>query len=71
MSGPQCCENPPVLSSSCGVGHEEEIGGLKCYVIGSPDSKPAVVLASDIFDILISQLRFANYPILKVMMLRS
>ncbi|KAI8561438.1 hypothetical protein RHMOL_Rhmol04G0339500 [Rhododendron molle] len=69
MSGRQCCENPPVLSSSCGVGLEEEIGGLKCYVIGFPDSKPALVLASDIFamlaDILISQLRFANYPISK------
>ncbi|KAF7144479.1 hypothetical protein RHSIM_Rhsim04G0208300 [Rhododendron simsii] len=76
MCCPQCCENPPVLSSSRGIGHEEEIGGLKCCVIGSPDSKPAVVLASDIFGpyypthILISQLRDANYPILKVMMLR-
>ena len=49
MSGPQCCANPPALSSSCGVGHEEEIGGLKCYVTGSPESKLAVVLISDIF----------------------
>ncbi|XP_058209151.1 endo-1,3;1,4-beta-D-glucanase-like isoform X1 [Rhododendron vialii] len=50
MSGPQCCENPPALDSSCGgVGHEEEIGGLKCYVTGPPHSKLAVLLLSDIF----------------------
>ncbi|KAK6913867.1 Dienelactone hydrolase [Dillenia turbinata] len=49
MSGPQCCENPPSLSSSCGNGKVEEIGGLKCYVVGSPDSKLAVLLVSDIY----------------------
>ncbi|XP_058211362.1 endo-1,3;1,4-beta-D-glucanase-like isoform X3 [Rhododendron vialii] len=57
MSGPQCCENPPVLSSSCGILHEEEVGGLKCYVIGSPDFKSAVVLASDVFGYQAPKLR--------------
>ncbi|KAM7462643.1 hypothetical protein LguiA_030764 [Lonicera macranthoides] len=47
--GPQCCENAPTLSSSYGVGHEEEIGGLKSYVSGSLDSKLCVLLVSDIF----------------------
>jgi len=50
MSGPECCENPPIPSSSCGVtGHVEELGGLKSYVSGSSDSKLAVVLISDVF----------------------
>ncbi|KAK6930047.1 Dienelactone hydrolase [Dillenia turbinata] len=49
MSGPQCCENPPSLSSSSGNGKVEEIGGLKSYVVGSPDSKLAVLLVSDVY----------------------
>ncbi|KAG5554832.1 hypothetical protein RHGRI_012407 [Rhododendron griersonianum] len=49
MSGPQCCANPPALDSSCGVGHKEEIGGLKCYVTGPSHSKLALLLISDIF----------------------
>ncbi|KAK2980457.1 hypothetical protein RJ640_028865 [Escallonia rubra] len=49
MSGPQCCENPPALSSSSGAGHEEELGGLKSYISGSPDSGLAVLLISDVF----------------------
>uniref|UniRef100_A0A5B6ZYQ9 Dienelactone hydrolase domain-containing protein n=1 Tax=Davidia involucrata TaxID=16924 RepID=A0A5B6ZYQ9_DAVIN len=49
MSGPQCCENPPTLSSSCGAGHVEELGGLKCYLSGSPDSHFAVLLISDVY----------------------
>ncbi|KAJ4969450.1 hypothetical protein NE237_016151 [Protea cynaroides] len=49
MSGPQCCENPPTLSSSCGQGFVEEIGGLKTYVTGSSDSKSAILLISDVF----------------------
>jgi len=57
MSGPQCYENPPVLSPSCGGGHEEEIGGLKCYVIGAPDSKLAVLLVSDVFGYQAPKLR--------------
>ncbi|KAK9287688.1 hypothetical protein L1049_016126 [Liquidambar formosana] len=49
MSGPQCCENPPSLSFSCGSGHVEQIGGLNSYVTGPPDSKLAILLVSDIF----------------------
>lgn len=49
MSGPQCCENPPVLSPNNGAGSLVEIGGLKSYVSGSPDSKRAVLFVSDVF----------------------
>ncbi|KAJ8434151.1 hypothetical protein Cgig2_000871 [Carnegiea gigantea] len=49
MSGPQCCENPPTLNPSSGVGHVEQIGGLNSYVSGSPQSNPAVLLVSDVF----------------------
>ncbi|KAL5849669.1 hypothetical protein ACOSQ3_007721 [Xanthoceras sorbifolium] len=49
MSGPQCCANPPTLSSSSGGGHVEKLGGLDTYVSGSPNSKLAVLLISDIF----------------------
>ncbi|CAI9776836.1 unnamed protein product [Fraxinus pennsylvanica] len=49
MLGPQCCENPPSLSPSCGAGSVQEIGGLKSYVIGSQDSKVAILLIADAF----------------------
>ncbi|KAF5175916.1 Endo-1,3-1,4-beta-D-glucanase [Thalictrum thalictroides] len=49
MSGPQCCENPPTLSSTSGVGTVEDFGGLKTYVTGSLDSKRGILLVSDIF----------------------
>ncbi|OWM87165.1 endo-1,3;1,4-beta-D-glucanase-like isoform X2 [Punica granatum] len=49
MSGSQCCENPPTLSPSSGGGSVTEIGGLKAYVCGPPDSKLAVLLISDIY----------------------
>lgn len=49
MSGPQCCENPPTLSSSSGSGHVEDIGGLSSYISGPPDSKSAVLLISDVY----------------------
>ncbi|XP_059300051.1 endo-1,3;1,4-beta-D-glucanase-like [Lycium ferocissimum] len=49
MSGPQCCENPPALSSSTGHGSVLELGGLKTYVSGSSNSKQAILLVSDIF----------------------
>ncbi|KAI3460858.1 hypothetical protein Pfo_017521 [Paulownia fortunei] len=48
MSGPQCCENPPTLSPSSGVGSVIEFGGLKSYVSGPSDSKLAVLLAADV-----------------------
>ncbi|KAL5541691.1 hypothetical protein UlMin_009401 [Ulmus minor] len=49
MAGPQCCSNPPTLDPSCGAGHVEKLGGFKSYVTGSPNSKFAILLASDIF----------------------
>jgi len=49
MSCPQCFENPPNLSSTCGVGSVQEFGGLQTYITGSLDSKRAVILLSDIF----------------------
>ena len=49
MSGPQCCANPPTLNPNSGAGHVEKLGGLDTYVTGSPDSKLAAVLISDIF----------------------
>ncbi|XAR54620.1 Carboxymethylenebutenolidase [Bertholletia excelsa] len=49
MAGAQCCENPPILSSTSGAGHVEELGGLKTYISGPPDSKFAVLLVHDAF----------------------
>ncbi|XP_015888254.1 endo-1,3;1,4-beta-D-glucanase-like [Ziziphus jujuba] len=49
MSGPQCCSNPPVLDRSGGAGHVEKLAGLDTYVTGSPDSKLAILLISDVF----------------------
>ncbi|KAL6188704.1 hypothetical protein ACLB2K_040095 [Fragaria x ananassa] len=49
MSGPQCCSNPPTLNPTSGSGHVEKLGGLDSYLTGSPDSKLAIVLVSDIF----------------------
>ncbi|EXB95843.1 hypothetical protein L484_010042 [Morus notabilis] len=49
MSGPQCCSNPPTLNPSSGEGHVEKLGGLDSYVTGSPNSKLAVLLISDIY----------------------
>ncbi|KAK9086661.1 hypothetical protein Syun_029055 [Stephania yunnanensis] len=49
MSSPQCCDNPPTLSSTSGSGRVEEVGGVKSYVSGSIDSNAAVVLVSDVY----------------------
>ncbi|GMN45416.1 hypothetical protein TIFTF001_014616 [Ficus carica] len=49
MAGPQCCSNPPVLDPSSGEGGVEELGGLKVYISGSPTSKLAILLISDVF----------------------
>ncbi|RWR93696.1 endo-1,3/1,4-beta-D-glucanase isoform X2 [Cinnamomum micranthum f. kanehirae] len=49
MASSQCCENPPTLSSTCGLGTVEQLGGLKTYVTGSPDSKLAMLLVSDVY----------------------
>lgn len=55
MSGPQCCENPPDMTSTPGGEHVEDLGGLKCYISGSVDSKIAVLLVSDIFGMVFLQ----------------
>ncbi|XP_058077825.1 endo-1,3;1,4-beta-D-glucanase-like [Magnolia sinica] len=49
MASSQCCENPHTLSSTCGQGCVEDVGGLKAYITGHSDSKLAVLLASDVF----------------------
>ncbi|KDP40089.1 hypothetical protein JCGZ_02087 [Jatropha curcas] len=49
MSGPQCCANPPTLNPASGAGHVEKVGGFNSYVTGSPDSKLAILLISDIY----------------------
>ncbi|KAL3749212.1 hypothetical protein ACJRO7_010327 [Eucalyptus globulus] len=49
MSGPQCCANPPNLDPSSGAGRVEQLGGLDAYVVGSQDSKLAILLLSDVF----------------------
>jgi len=49
MVGSQCCENPPELSGGGGGSVVESFGGLKAYIAGSPDSKLAVLLISDVF----------------------
>ncbi|KAL5697501.1 carboxymethylenebutenolidase [Ranunculus cassubicifolius] len=54
MSGPECCSNPPTLSSSSGCGKViEEIGGagLRAYVSGDDSNSPklAILLVSDVF----------------------
>ncbi|KAI3899101.1 hypothetical protein MKW92_021738 [Papaver armeniacum] len=49
MVGSQCCENPPDLSLSSGIGCVEDIGGLESYVSGSLVSKLGILLVSDVF----------------------
>ncbi|KAK9062880.1 hypothetical protein SSX86_020070 [Deinandra increscens subsp. villosa] len=39
MSGPQCCENPPAISSGDGSGEVLQIASLNSYVSGKPDLK--------------------------------
>ncbi|XP_078148914.1 endo-1,3;1,4-beta-D-glucanase-like [Carex rostrata] len=46
----QCCENPPTLDPVYGKGHVvDDLGGLKTYITGSPESKLAILLISDVF----------------------
>ncbi|KAM0962896.1 hypothetical protein ACFX15_021493 [Malus domestica] len=49
MSSSECCSNPPTLNPSSGTGHVENLGGLDSYVTGSPHSKLALLLVSDVF----------------------
>ncbi|KAK6937492.1 Dienelactone hydrolase [Dillenia turbinata] len=46
---PECCENPPTKSSSCGTGSVIELGGLQTYATGPSDSRLAIILVSDVF----------------------
>ncbi|KAF7852323.1 hypothetical protein BT93_L4616 [Corymbia citriodora subsp. variegata] len=63
MSGPQCCENPPILNPSCGAGHVEQLCGLNTYIVGSQDSKLAILLLSDIFGYEAPNFRYAPLTI--------
>ncbi|KAK1417005.1 hypothetical protein QVD17_26127 [Tagetes erecta] len=49
MSGPECCENPPVISSGAEAGELLQIASLNAYVSGNPGSKSAVIFVSDVF----------------------
>ncbi|XP_047260083.1 endo-1,3;1,4-beta-D-glucanase [Capsicum annuum] len=49
MSGPECCENPPALSSWSGHGSVLELGGFNTYVSGPPTSKRAILFVSDVY----------------------
>ncbi|CAL5413290.1 unnamed protein product [Camellia sinensis] len=49
MATSQCFENAPSLSSTCGSGNLQEIGGLKTNVTSPHDSKLAILLISDVF----------------------
>ena len=65
MSGPQCCSNPPIVDPSSGKGRMEElIGGLKTYISGSPQSKLAILLISDVFGTLFAALASLNFVVL-------
>ncbi|KAJ4968443.1 hypothetical protein NE237_015144 [Protea cynaroides] len=49
MPNPQCVENAPTLSASSGEGCVQEFAGLNTYITGSPDSKVAILLVTDVF----------------------
>ncbi|XP_047162256.1 endo-1,3;1,4-beta-D-glucanase-like [Vigna umbellata] len=50
MSSSHCFQNPPKLNSGIHVaGTVQQLGGLSSYVTGSPDSKLALILVSDVF----------------------
>ncbi|XP_050126332.1 endo-1,3;1,4-beta-D-glucanase-like isoform X2 [Malus sylvestris] len=59
MSGPQCCSNPPILKPErYGVDNcDEKLGGLNVYVAGSPNSKLAILLISNVFGYRVPNLR--------------
>ncbi|KAK9060585.1 hypothetical protein SSX86_021291 [Deinandra increscens subsp. villosa] len=49
MSGPECCENPPGISSGDQSGEIKQIASLNSYVTGNLNSKTAVLLVSDVY----------------------
>ena len=64
-AGPLCCSDPPILDPHSGAGHVEKLGGLPTYVIGSPYSKHAAVLISDVYgNFIIILFLFKLYMIL-------
>ncbi|CAL9170634.1 unnamed protein product [Musa hybrid cultivar] len=68
MASSQCCANPPTLSPACGDGIVvDDLGGVRAYTAGSPNSKLAVLLISDIFgDVLFSSLKLPSVCMLRV-----
>ncbi|KAL5182453.1 Endo-1,3-1,4-beta-D-glucanase [Glycine soja] len=46
---PQCCSNPPSLNPTGGGGLVDKVGGIDSYFTGSPHSKLAVLMLSDVF----------------------
>ncbi|KAJ4782605.1 hypothetical protein LUZ62_066862 [Rhynchospora pubera] len=59
MASSQCCANPPSLNPVYGKEHvAEDFGGLKAYITGSPESKLAIILASDVFGFEAPNLRY-------------
>ncbi|CAL9167315.1 unnamed protein product [Musa hybrid cultivar] len=62
MASPQCCANPPTLSPACGDGIVvDDLGGVRAYTAGSPNSKIAVLLISDVYgDVLCSSLKLPS-----------
>ncbi|KAB5545424.1 hypothetical protein DKX38_013536 [Salix brachista] len=71
MSGPQCCANPPTLNPSSGAGHVENVGGLDSYVSGSPHSKLAILLVSDVYAESDMFVRFYKDPLCLLLVLRQ
>ncbi|KAL2339137.1 hypothetical protein Fmac_013583 [Flemingia macrophylla] len=49
MSGGECCSNPPTLDPCCGAGHVDKVAGVDSYLAGSPHSKVAVLMVTDVF----------------------
>ncbi|GAU12021.1 hypothetical protein TSUD_196450 [Trifolium subterraneum] len=56
MSGPECCSNPPTLNPTAGAGHVDQFGALNAYITGSPNSNSAVLLISDVFAKVVTEL---------------
>ncbi|KAM7255909.1 hypothetical protein ACFE04_011650 [Oxalis oulophora] len=56
-SSSQCCSNPPTLNPSYGGGTVDQLAGFKTYLTGSPHSKLAIVLISDVFGFEAPKLR--------------
>ncbi|KAK1417006.1 hypothetical protein QVD17_26128 [Tagetes erecta] len=60
MLGPDCCRNPPTVSSREESGEVLQIGSLNSYVSGNLDSKIALLFGSDAFGYGAPKLRLAT-----------